>query len=155
LKTGPVARLALALRAQGLHDTLGDRGGRSALTGRFPGESKKGLASGEISCSKISDLGENDTDRISISDVTGPRTEIRMSKGEYNGIANGERWCARHREDCAKDSTCLNLPYPLFASGVTGHLRLRTEDGGNGGGSMRTSPTSQGDGAGFPRRGFV
>ena len=78
-----------------------------------------------------------------------------MSKGEDNGIANGERLCARHREDCAKDSTCLNLPYPLFASGVTGHLRLRTEDGGNGGGSLRTSPTSQGDGKGFPRPGFV
>src|SRR5271157_5698383 len=35
-----------------------------ALTELGPGESKKGLASGGISCSEISDLGERDTDRI-------------------------------------------------------------------------------------------
>ena len=65
-------RLAPPMRASGLRDTLalGGSAGRIALTGRLPGESKKGLASGGISCSEIGDLGEQDTDRIPKLDVT-------------------------------------------------------------------------------------
>jgi len=65
------ARLASPIRATGLHDTLGDIAGGIGLTERVPGESKKGLASGGISCTEISDLGERDTDRIPTLDVTG------------------------------------------------------------------------------------
>jgi hypothetical protein len=121
LKTEPGHRLAPRVRAPVLPDTLGDRASRIALTGRFPGESKKGLAGGGISGSKISDLGDHDADRIPILDVTGILVRIRLRKGEYNGIASGKRFCARHREDCVADSTSLNLRYSLFASGVTGH----------------------------------
>ena len=65
------ARLASPMRATGLHDTLDDIAGGIALTEWVPGESIKGLTSGGISCSEISDLGERDTDRIPTLDVTG------------------------------------------------------------------------------------
>ena len=50
---------------------LGNGIGWFALTGRVPGESIEGFASGGISCSEISDLGERDRDRIPTLDVTG------------------------------------------------------------------------------------
>lgn len=65
------ARLAPPMIATKLHDTLGNIARGIALTELGPGESKKGLASGGISCSEISDLGERDTDRIPTLYVTG------------------------------------------------------------------------------------
>jgi hypothetical protein len=53
-----------------------------------------------------------------------------ISKGEEDGIASGKRFSTRHRKDCVVDSTSLDLRYPLFASGVTVHLSLRTMDDG-------------------------
>ena len=70
------ARLAPPMIATKLHDTLGDIARGIALTELGPGESKKGLASGGISCSEISDLGERDTDRIPTLDVTGLLTRM-------------------------------------------------------------------------------
>jgi hypothetical protein len=116
--------------ATGHHDMHGDRAGSTALTERFPGESKKCLASGGISFFKINDLGERNTHRIPILDVSGLRAGMFISKGEDNGIASGDRLSTRHREDCVADSTSLNFPYPMFASGVTVHLTLRIMDGG-------------------------
>ena len=100
------------------------------LTERFPGESKKGKSSGGINCSEISDLGERDTNRIPTTDVTELLTRMRTSEGEDDGIACGKCFCTRHRQDGVADSTSLNLRYPLFAGGVTVHLRLRTMIGG-------------------------
>lgn len=65
------ARLAPPMSATGLHITLHDIAGGIALTERVPGELIKGLPSGGVSCSEISDLGERDTDRIPTLDVTG------------------------------------------------------------------------------------
>jgi len=138
-----IVQLHLAAPARGpvLGDTLDDRAGRIALAERFPGESKKSLASGGITCSNISDVGEHDADRISKLDVSRPLVGRRISKGEYNGIASGKRFCARHREDCVADSTSLNLRYPLFASGVAVHLRLRSMNGGQINFSLMTPNT--------------
>jgi hypothetical protein len=84
------------------------------------------MTSGGISRAEISDLGERDTDRIPTLDVTGLFARLLVSKVEVDGIASGKRSCTRHRKGCVADSTSLNLPYPLFASRVTVHLRLRT-----------------------------
>jgi hypothetical protein len=65
------ARLAPPMKATGIHFALGDIVGGISSTKRSPGESKKGLPCGGISCAEISDFGEQDTDRIPALDVTG------------------------------------------------------------------------------------
>ena len=119
------------MRASGLHDPFDDIAGGITLTERVPGESKKGLTSGGISCSEISDFGERDAHRIPQLDVTGLFSRLFVSKVEADVIASGKRRCTRHRQDCVTNSTSLNLPYSLFAGRVTVHLRLRRTDSGN------------------------
>jgi hypothetical protein len=125
-----VPSLALAMRASGFCATLGDGIGWCALTKGFPGESKKGVASGWIDCFEIRDFGEQDTDRITSRDVARWLARGRIREGEENRVPGGRRLSGRHRQNRGAYATSLNLRYPLFGRGVTVHLKLRTMDGG-------------------------
>ena len=130
--TSPEQRVQLAppLRTSGLHVPLGDGIGWLALPKRLPGESKEGFAGGGIDCPEISNLGEQDTDRIAATDVARLVARRRIGEGEDNGVPDAERSSGGHRKDRVADSTSLDVRYPLFVSGVPVHSKLRTMDGG-------------------------
>ena len=117
------------MRASGIHVPLGDGIGWLAMTEPFPGQSKEGFAGGGIDCPEISNLGEQDTDRIAATDVARLVARRRIGEGEDNGVPDAERSSGGHRKDRVADSTSLDVRYPLFVSGVVVHLRLQSRNG--------------------------
>jgi hypothetical protein len=116
-----VVRAERAWRLKPLGQSLGGAVGRSVLTERFPGNLKKSIASGGIGFLEISDIGEDDTDRIATLDVTGLLVRLGISESEDDGIAGGKRFSGVQGEDRVAASTSLDLRNPLFVSWVNVH----------------------------------
>jgi hypothetical protein len=83
---------------------------------------KEGLARGGVSSVKISDIGEEDKDRIATLDVTRFLARMEMSLGEEDGITGRERFVGGQREDRDAASTALDFRNPLFVGRIRIHL---------------------------------
>ena len=94
---------------------------RSFLTQRFPRHLKQSFARGGISCSEISDAGQDDTDRIATFDVARLLVPMRNRQSKKYGISGGKRCSLAEREDCGRAATSLDLPDSLLVRRVNSH----------------------------------